>query len=83
MREQDAVNQDFESQKMADLFYDLEKAQSRRRFPDWQPTPPQGELDSSFPKRTLWRILEFIDLEVTVGTWINLSANDKDYRGKI
>lgn len=62
---------------MQSLIQTLEKAQQRRRFPDWQPTPPQGKLDSNIPKTVLWKLLEFIDLEVTVGQWIVKSNRDQ------
>jgi hypothetical protein len=56
------------------LVCDLERFQSFRKFPKWQPLkPPAKSTKSYFAKdqaALVNRLLQFVDLEVEVGTWI-------------
>lgn len=52
----------------------LQKAQDKRRFPDWQPKPPAGKFTKTNYNEAdlgiLERLLHFVDLEVSVGSWV-------------
>jgi len=59
------------------LLETLQKAQNRRRFPNWQPLPTKGKLKSTaYKKEVLYRMLEFVDLEITVGNWVVASGSN-------
>jgi hypothetical protein len=60
------------------LLQELDKAQARRRFPDWQPKPTSASYkpEDQTVEATIHRLLDFSDLEITVGEWILASATD-------
>jgi hypothetical protein len=70
--------------QMYELLKTLKKAQSRRRFPDWTPTPTKGKFKASaFNTDVIYRMLEFVDLEITVGNWVITSGSDNKLQDEI
>lgn len=65
---------------MSDLLADLQKFQSKRKFPNWEPKPNEGKkkLVGTSEEQLVLRCLEFVDLEVQVGDWIRWVAEDDD-----
>ena len=56
---------------MTSLLEKLESFQERRRFPDWQPKPCHSRFYGiRGNQQVLERLLQFVDLEVTVGEWL-------------
>lgn len=62
---------------MESLLQDLRKFQSKRKFPDWQPKPNAGlkKIDGTPEEQLVIRCLDFVDLEVQVGNWIDEVAD--------
>lgn len=55
------------------LLEDLQKFQSKRKFPNWQPRANTGKIVLKYTaeEEMLCRCLEFVDLELQVGEWVS------------
>jgi hypothetical protein len=65
---------------MTTLLEDLQKFQSKRKFPNWQPKPNTGvKQKTNTPEElVVLRCLAFVDLEVQVGNWIKEVATQEN-----
>ena len=58
---------------MTTLLEDLQKFQSKRKFPNWQPKANTGkkQITKTAQDDIVMRCLAFVDLEVQVGEWVS------------
>lgn len=67
------------------LLQQLDKAQARRRFPNWEPKPTKAKFkpENATIDNTILCILDFSELEITVGDWILESAQTEASKAEV
>lgn len=64
------------------LLEDLQKFQTKRKFPNWQPKPNTGlkQLTVQPEEQVVLRCLAFVDLEEQVGEWVEKVATNAEFQ---